>query len=67
MSKSPSRGIPMSYCWRSDRSCGCYNMTGCMPNQPIGAGGRPPFPCPDVRDHAGRGGHGGIRIRFIQT
>ena len=67
MSKSPSRGIPMSYCWRSDRSCGCYNMTGCMPNQPIGAGGRPPFPCPDVRDHGGRGGHGGIRIRFIQT
>lgn len=67
LSKSPSYGIPMSYCWRSDRKCGCYNMQGCMPYRPIGSGGVPPTPCPGVRDHAGRGGHGGIRIRFIES
>jgi len=67
LSKSPSRGIPFSYCWRSDRSCGCYNMSGCMPFTPIGTGGVPPTPCPGVRDHGIRGGHGGIRIRFIES
>ena len=67
LSKSPTRGIPFNYCWRSNRACGCYNMHGCFPYQPIGSGGVPPTPCPNVRDHGVRGGHGGIRIRFIET
>jgi hypothetical protein len=25
-----------------------------------------PNPCPEVRDHGRRGGHGAIRIRFIE-
>lgn len=67
LSKSPTRGIPFSYCWRSNRACGCYQMHGCFPYSAIGSGGIPPTPCPGVRDHGTRGGHGGIRIRFIET
>ena len=51
----------------SDRSCGCYEMQGCSAYLPIGAGGLPPQPCPDVRDHGIRGGWGGMRIRFIAS
>ena len=29
--------------------------------------GAPPHPCGDVRDHAYRGGHGIIRIKYIGT
>jgi hypothetical protein len=65
LSKQPTRGTFNSYCWRSDRSCGCYEMQGCSPFLPVGAGGLPPQPCPDVRDHGIRGGWGGMRIRFI--
>jgi hypothetical protein len=67
MTKSPQRGAPNSHCWRSDRSCGCYEMQGCSPFLPIGAGGLPPQACPGVRDHGIRGGWGGIRIRFIAS
>jgi hypothetical protein len=67
ISHSPTRGITLSYCWRSNRSCGCYEDHGCQPYSPIGSGGAPPTPCPGVRDHAVRGGHGGIRIRFIES
>jgi hypothetical protein len=65
LSKQPTRGTFNSYCWVSNRSCGCYEMQGCSPFLPIGAGGLPPQPCPDVRDHGIRGGWGGMRIRFI--
>jgi hypothetical protein len=64
--RTPTRGIPMSYCWRSDRSCGCYDMQGCMLYLPPGVGGMPPSPCADVRDHGIRGGMGAVRIRFFQ-
>jgi len=67
MTKSPQRGAPNSHCWRSDRSCGCYEMQGCSPYLPVGAGGLPPQACPGVRDHGIRGGWGGIRIRFIAS
>jgi len=63
--KSPRQGNPMSYCWRSDRSCGCYEMQGHNNYLPIGTGGIGPNPCPDVRDHGIRGGFGGVRIKFV--
>ena len=62
--KSPYQGNPLSYCWRSDRSCGCYEMQGCNNYLPVGTGGIGPNPCPEVRDHGIRGGFGGIRIKF---
>ena len=65
LSRSPTTGVPHSYCWRSDRACGCYEMQGCTPYIPPGVGGWAPRPCPDHRDHAGRGGHGAVRIRFF--
>jgi len=65
MSRQPTVGIPQSYCWRSDRKCGCYQMQGCMNYNPPGVGGVGPAPCPDVRDSAMRGGMGAVRIRFF--
>lgn len=67
LSKGAQRGVPQTSCWRSDASCGCYEMQGCSPFLPIGAGGLPPLPCPDVRDHGIRGGWGGVRIKFIAS
>jgi hypothetical protein len=26
-----------------------------------------PYPCPGVRDHATRGGHGAVRIKFVRS
>lgn len=64
--RNPSRGMPQSYCWRSDRSCGCYEMQGCIQYVPPGFGGYAPSPCPGVRDHGGRGGNGAVRIRYYE-
>jgi hypothetical protein len=64
MLRHPERGIPQSYCWRSERFCGCYEMSGCNAYLPVGVGGMPPTVCDGERDHAIRGGHGGVRIRF---
>lgn len=52
-------------CWNNQRSCGCYEMQGCMSFMPVGVPGAAPHPCPNVRDHAGRGGMGAVRIKFI--
>lgn len=65
LKRGPTGGIPMNYCWRSDRTCGCYEMQGCIHYMPPGVGGYPTSPCPGVRDHAGRGGQGAVRIRFF--
>jgi len=65
--KSPRQGTPQSYCWRSDRSCGCYEMQGCNNYLPVSSGGLSPNPCPDVRDHGIRGGFGGVRIKFVAS
>lgn len=62
--RHPERGIPQSYCWRSERFCGCYEMSGCNAYLPIGTGGIPATVCDGERDHGIRGGHGGVRIRF---
>jgi len=55
-----------SICYNNTRSCGCYNFQGCNVYSPAGHPGGPPHPCPDVRDHAWRGGHGALRIKFIK-
>ena len=66
LSRSPKRGQQnKAHCWRADKLCGCYEMTGCSPLVGIGIGGLAPQPCPDVRDQAYRGGWGAIRIKFI--
>ena len=65
--KSPYQGNPLSYCWRSDRSCGCYESQGYANYLPVGTGGIGPNPCPEVRDHGIRGGFGGVRIKFIPS
>ena len=49
----------------SNMYCGCYEMQGCMNYMPTGVPGSAALPCPGVRDHAGRGGMGGVRIKFI--
>jgi hypothetical protein len=36
-----------------------------MNYMPTGVPGNAAHPCPGVRDHAGRGGMGGVRIKFI--
>lgn len=65
--KSPGGGIPHKRCWRSDKSCGCYNTNGCQSVLPYGVGGPGPQPCPGVRDHATRGGMGAIRIKYVES
>jgi hypothetical protein len=64
MSRWPSHQEHFT-CWNNQRGCGCYEMQGCMNYMPYGVPGSPPFPCPGVRDHAGRGGMGSVRIKFI--
>jgi hypothetical protein len=61
----PTGGTPFATCWGASKACGCYQEDGCNPVMPIGTGGRGPNPCPGVRDHAIRGGHGGVRIKFV--
>ena len=61
----PTGGIPWATCWGASKACHCYDNEGCIQNMPIGTGGHGPMPCPGVRDHATRGGNGGVRIKFI--
>lgn len=65
ISRNPKRGNPMSQCYTSVRTCGCYEMSGCQTVLPVGVGGLPPTPCEDVRDGGIRGGWGGLRIKFF--
>lgn len=66
--RSPTHGImPEHKCWTGGRSCGCYDMQGCIPFVPPGFPGNPSTPCADVRDVGGRGGHGLVRIKFIAS
>lgn len=65
--RTPGMGIQWMACWRGFVSCGCYNQSGCYSKVPYGWGGAGSTPCPSVRDHGHRGGHGATRIRFIET
>jgi hypothetical protein len=64
MSRTPQHNGYFT-CWNNQRSCGCYEMQGCMNYMPYGVPGSAPHPCPGVRDHAGRGGLGAVRIKYI--
>jgi hypothetical protein len=66
MSRNPDIGNFYVSCYRSNRSCGCYNMHGCGFFYPYGVGGRSGHPCSGVRDHGTRGGDGLVRIKFIE-
>jgi hypothetical protein len=63
--RSPTQGGQYNGCWNDNRSCGCYEQNGCNSFMPAGIPGQGPTPCDGVRDHAHRGGHGLIRIKFI--
>ena len=64
-SRWPQMGAYFATCWGFSGNCGCYNNEGCVMLVPPGFPGTIPHPCPDVRDHAQRGGHGAIRIKWI--
>lgn len=64
LSRSPVAGIPWTTCYAATQACGCYEMFGCMPYMPYGVAGAPAYPCPGVRDHGKRGGHGAIRLTY---
>ena len=66
-SKSPSGGIPFTTCYNGQQACGCYESLGCWPFMPYGVPGAGSFPCPEVRDHGKRGGHGAIRLTYRGT
>ena len=63
-SRSPVGGISWITCFSSTQSCGCYESYGCIPYLPYGVAGVGSYPCPDVRDHGKRGGHGAIRLTY---
>lgn len=63
--RNPVTGGPYTGCWNGNRGCGCYENNGCNTFFPAGIPGQGPTPCDGVRDHAHRGGHGLIRIKFI--
>ena len=66
LSRQPG-GTLYRECWGHSRACGCYETQGCIPVFPYGVPGSPAQPCPNVRDHGGRGGQGALRIRYIGT
>lgn len=63
--KSPVMGQPLAYCYSNLRTCGCYEMHGCISWIPVGVGAPMANPCSAIRDHGARGGPGAVRIRFI--
>jgi hypothetical protein len=65
LTRSPSGGMPYMYCWSGGRVCSCYEMWGCIQYVGPGGPGVSAWSCPSVRDHAMRGGNGGVRIQFI--
>ena len=65
-SRSPSQGVYHGACWMGNRACQCYEMLGCQHHVPYGAGGPASNPCPGVRDHGWRGGHGAVRIKYTE-
>jgi hypothetical protein len=65
MTKSPVTAMPMSKCYSSNQYCGCYEYQGCNVMVAPGIPGHGGTPCSSVRDHGMRGGHGGVKIKFI--
>ena len=65
LTRSPTSGMPYMYCWSGGRVCSCYESWGCVPYVGVGVPGVSAWTCPAIRDHAMRGGNGGVRIQFI--
>jgi hypothetical protein len=65
LTRSPSSGMPYMMCWSGGRVCSCYEAWGCVPYVGVGVPGVGAHSCPGIRDHAMRGGNGGVRIQFI--
>ena len=63
-SKSPGGGQPWTACWRGDRFCNCYEMSGCQTFMPYGIASTAAISCPGVRDVGRRGGPGAIRVTY---
>jgi hypothetical protein len=63
-SKSPGGGQPWTACWRGDRFCNCYEMSGCQTFMPYGIASTAAIACPGVRDVGRRGGPGAIRVTY---
>lgn len=66
LSRNPNGGVPWAYCWGFGGGCGCYENEGCSRHVPPGHPGTGAFPCPNVRDQGRAGGHGLIRIKFLE-
>ena len=65
MTKSPIMGAMNQECYNSNSYCGCYEYNGCAVRVPPGIPGYGGVTCAGIRDTAGRGGHGGVKIKFI--
>lgn len=66
MSRMPTAGSPMWFCYNSSSYCGCYNYQGCQVVVTHGIPGYGGLTCTSITDKGGRGGHGAVKIRFIR-
>lgn len=64
ITKNPTSGAPYQECYNSSSYCGCYEYNGCAVRVPPGIPGYGGATCSGIRDMGGRGGHGGIKIKF---
>jgi len=62
--RNPIRGGYIPSCWAGARACNCYESSNCTPHLPYGIPAISGSPCPGVRDHGWRGGHGALRVTF---
>ncbi len=51
------------FCWNSNQPCACYEHDGCRLNA-AGMPGLSGIPCPGVRAHGHKGGHGAVKVTF---
>lgn len=65
MQHTPTMGQPFYECFMGSQYCGCYEYQGCHVMAPTGVPGYGGYTCAGIRDHAMRGGHGAVKIKFI--
>lgn len=54
-------------CWASTGLCACYEAHSCQSLFPVGTGGTPTMIDAGQANRGKRGGHGAIRIKFVET